>query len=97
MISKKCKAPRDLLVEYSIKRLLPVIAKEQEKHEKRKEVLQELVQHLKQSEKLLEKTEKMLGTEDPVYNELKTAISGLKNSCTDIESFIEKGKLIEEF
>ncbi len=35
-ISSKHNAPRDALVEYSVRRLLPIIAKERERHEKRK-------------------------------------------------------------
>jgi hypothetical protein len=41
-ISRKFNAPRDALVEYSIQRLLPVIAKERAKHRKRKEILQDI-------------------------------------------------------
>lgn len=41
MISSKHNAPRDALVEYSVRRLLPIIADERKKHEKRKELLGE--------------------------------------------------------
>jgi hypothetical protein len=35
-------APRDALVGYSIRRLLPIIASERKKHEKRKKLLAEI-------------------------------------------------------
>ena len=51
--SKNFDAPRDALVEYSIQRLLPVIAEEREKHRKRKEILAEITEYLKQGEKIV--------------------------------------------
>ena len=41
MISSEHNAPRDALVEYSVRRLLLIIAKERKKHEKRKELCAE--------------------------------------------------------
>ncbi|MBW1893961.1 MAG: hypothetical protein JRF40_02595 [Deltaproteobacteria bacterium] len=96
-ISKTCDAPRDILVEYSIQRLLPIITREQEKHEKRKVLLKELKINLKQNENLLEKTRRLIGEEDPVYNEMQTALSVLRKTCINIESFIQRGELIEKF
>ena len=96
-ISSKHNAPRDALVEYSIRRLLPIIVNEREKHEKRKKLLTEISNHFAKGEKLLSKTEEMLGTDDPIVNKLKTAMSVYKNAFDDITNFIEKGKIIEEF
>ena len=96
-ISKSSDAPRDILVEYSIQRLLPIISREQEKHEKRKLLLKELKSNVIQNEKLLEKTKRALGEEDPVYNEIETALSGFRKTCTRIESLIERGECIEKF
>ena len=53
MISSKHNAPRDALVEYSVRRLLPIIANERKKHEKRKELLGEISNHFNK-EKLKE-------------------------------------------
>jgi hypothetical protein len=44
-ISSMHNAPRDALVEYSVRRLLPIIAKERKKHEKRKELLTDISNH----------------------------------------------------
>jgi hypothetical protein len=96
-ISNAHNAPRDALVEYSIHRLLPVILNEREKHEQRKEILAEISNHFKKGERLLSKTEEMLGIDDPIVNKLEAVMSVYKNVVDGISSFIEKGKLIEEF
>src|SRR5210317_2016457 len=44
-ISSEYDAPRDALVEYSVRRLLPIIANERKKHEKRKVILAEISNH----------------------------------------------------
>jgi hypothetical protein len=96
-ISSKHNAPRDALVEYSVRRLLPIIAKERKKHEKRKELLADISKHFKAGESLLSKAEEKLGTDDLIVDKLQTAISVYKNSFDDIANFIERGKIIEEF
>ena len=96
-ISNKYDAPRDALVEYSVRRLLPIIAKERKKHEKRKRLLAEISNHFQEGENLLSKADEMLGTDDPVVNKLETAMSVYKNAFHDIANFIDRGKIIEEF
>ena len=96
-ISSEYDAPRDALVETSVRRLLPIIANERKKHEKRKVILAEISNHFEKGRKLLSKADKMLGTDDPIVNNLKTAMSVYKNVLDDITGFIEKGKIIEKF
>jgi len=95
--SRSFDTPRDALFECSIKRLLPVIANERKKHLKRKEVLNEIKEFLKQGEKLLKKSRALLGEEDPVYGKFECAMTVLLNTHSDIEFFVEKGKVIEDF
>jgi hypothetical protein len=90
-------ASRDALVEYSVRRLLPIIAKERKKHEKRKELLAEISNHFAKGENLLSKAHEMLDTDDPIVKKLKSAMSVYQNAFEDITNFIEKGKLLEEF
>ena len=90
-------APRDALVEYSIQRLLPIILKEREKHLMRKEILGDLTEFLKEGEKILRKSKDSLGSDDPVYDRLRAAMVGLVNAYRHIDSYVEKGKIIEEF
>ena len=96
-VSKRFDAPRDALVEYSIQRLLPIIREEREKHRKRKEILSELTEYLEQGEEILKKSRKLLGEEDPVYNNLENAMAVTRNVQKNIESFVERGEIIEEF
>ena len=96
-VSKDYNAPRDALVEYSLLRLLPMIAGEKEKHEKRREILVEITRHLKQGQNILKKTGMLLGKEDPVFNKLETALAVYENARRNIETFVEKGKVIEDF
>ena len=96
-ISSEYDAPRDALVETSVRRLLPIIANERIKHEKRKVILAEISNHFETGRKLLSKAETMLDTDDPMVNNLKTAMSVYKNVLDDIAGFIERGKIIEKF
>jgi len=95
--AKNFNAPRDALVEFSIQRLIPVIAGEREKHRKRKLILNEMTKHLEHGEKILQKAEKLLGKEDPVYCKFQSVIATCKSTYNNIDSFIEKGEIIEEF
>jgi len=97
LISSEHNAPRDALVEYSVRRLLPIIAKERKKHEKRKDLLAEIADHFEKGHRLLSNAEDMLGTDDPIVNKLQTAMSVYKHALDDITGFIEKGKIIEKF
>lgn len=96
-ISSNHNAPRDALVEYSVRRLLPIIANERKKHEKRKKLRDEISGHLTKGETILAKAETMLGKDDPIVDKLQTAISNYQNALKDIEQFIERGKIIERF
>jgi len=95
--SKRFAAPRDALVEYSIQRLLPIIREEREKHRKRKEILSEFTEYLEQGEEILKNSRKVLGEEDPVYNNLENAMTVTRNVQKNIKSFVERGAIIEEF
>lgn len=96
-ISKAYNASRDALVEQSIRRLLPIIAKERKKHEKRKELWKDISNHFAQGESLKSMAEDRLGTDDPIVAKLSSAISAYKNAVNDIAVFIKRGKIIEEF
>ena len=97
MISNEYNAPRDALVEYSVRRLLPIIANERKKHEKRKEFLAQISNHFKSGQMLLSKAVEALDRDDPIVNKLETAMSVYQNVLNDIASFIERGKIIEQF
>jgi uncharacterized protein (UPF0147 family) len=96
-IANMYNAPRDALVEYSVRRLLPIIANERKKHEKRKKLLAEIAGHFTTGENILSKAEATLGKDDPIVNKLQTAMSGYQNALNDMVHFIERGKIIEGF
>ena len=95
--SKRFNAPRDALVEYSIQRLLPVLARELEKHRRRKDILRDMNENMENGLKILQKSMTLLGEEDPVFLRWESAMKTLVNTRRDIAAFIEKGKIIEDF
>ena len=95
--SKRFNAPRDALVEYSIQRLMPVIARERERHRKRKEILRDMNEHLENGLEILKKSRSLLGEEDPVSVKLESAMRSLVNAQGYVRVFVEKGEIIEAF
>ena len=95
--SKNYDTPRDALVEYSIQRLLPLIAKERERHKKRKEIMKEMKEYLTQGQKILNKYRQALGEDDPICDMFESGLYGISAVYRDVESFVEKGKIIESF
>ena len=96
-ISKIFNAPRDVLVELSIKRLLPIINRERKKHEKRKEFLAKINRHYKEGEKILSGIRKQLGDDDPIITKFEMVMSSYETAKSNIEAFIDRSKGIEEF
>lgn len=96
-VSLQYGTPRDALVEYSIDRILPLIAQEKEKHEKRKQVLAELRTYLEQGAGILGKAEKDLGEDDPVFLELLHMMRGVESCFKNVESSVVKGAKMEDF
>ena len=96
-ISREFNTPRDVLVEYSIQRLLPVIAIEKEKHKRRIEIFAELSEHFRKGMVILRKCENTLERDDPVYSKLEKLMTGYKNTYNEIGIFIKKGEIIENY
>jgi hypothetical protein len=96
-VSKNYNAPRDTLVEFSVQRLLPIIARERQRHEKRKEILADITKHFNQGVKILHNINEILGEDDPIFEGFATAMAVYQKSYEQIESYIEKGKIIEAF
>ena len=96
-ISKLFNAPRDVLVEHSIQRLLPIINREREKHEKRKVFLDRINKHFQEGQKILNDIKKQLGDDDPMISKFEMVMSGYKTAKGNITAFIDRGKSIEDF
>jgi predicted DNA-binding protein YlxM (UPF0122 family) len=95
--AKKFNAPRDILVEYSIQRLLPIIIREKEKHLKRKEIVEDLFHHLQNGYELLQKTKNLLGEDDPVFERIRSAVTACEGAHTFVDLFMKKSEVIEDF
>ena len=95
--AKQGKVPRDLLVEISIKRLLPIMESEMEKHRKRKALLNDMKTYLQQGKVLLEKTETLLGTDDLLYNMIENQIALAQKNISNINQVVQKGMPMEEW
>ena len=96
-ISKHFNAPRDVLIEFSVQRLLPIIANERQRHVKRKALFEKIQRHLEAGRKLLKETFAELGEEDLMTDRLSAALSTYESACKQMAALVEKGKNIEEF
>ena len=96
-ISRAFNAPRDALVEFSVRRLLPVIDNEQKKYEMRKAAFSSIQQHLNKGKQLLEKMIGQLGEDDPVVTKLATVMDTYGGAAKAIGNFLERTQGIEDF
>lgn len=96
-ISASYNAPRDALVEFSIDRILPLIRREKEKHERRKQFLAEIEAYLRQGGDMLRRAEDELGADDPVYQQMLAMLRVVNNSRATVEAFVNRGRKMETF
>jgi len=96
-MSKSYQMPRDALVEYSVERLLPIIAMEREKHKNRKKISKDIKQYLEAGRAILDESKQILGEDDPVFLKLKMVMNVAENNYREIELFIDRGSIIEDF
>ncbi len=86
---------RDILVEISIKRLLPLLMAEREKHFKRAKILSEMEKYLRHGRELLVQTENLLGTSDPVYEMVGRMVRLGEEKVMALSDIVAKGKALE--
>ncbi len=96
-VSAQYNTPRDALVEYSIERILPLLVREKEKHIKRKILMEELQEYLRQGTALLAQTEDDLGRDDPVFIEIFNMMRSVNSCCRELEQCLLRGNKIENF
>ncbi|MFH2092819.1 MAG: hypothetical protein ABIJ31_10690 [Pseudomonadota bacterium] len=96
-ISNTHGTPRDALVEYSIQKLEAIIHAERLRHEERKRLQKEVAAHFNTGAQLYLKAVDILGQEDPFCKSIEKAILSCRKTQADIELFIEKSRVIEEF
>ncbi len=96
-ISTSYNTPRDVLVEVSIERILPLIRREREKHERRKHFLAELNEHLERSAEMVRRAESDLGRDDPVFRQLLAMVKAVDTCCAAVEGCVDRGRRMEAF
>jgi hypothetical protein len=96
-IARHFNASRDVLIEFSVQRLLPIIANERKRYQKRKEIHTQIQQHLEQGRRLLKTAFAELGEDDPLTDRLTAAIGVYESANKQIAAMMEKGKDVETF
>ncbi len=91
-ISRTSRASRDVLIECSVRRLQPVIEKEQEKQEKRKEIAGAFRNLVRKGRELLETAGENLDADDPVFEKLLAAVRYSENAHDQIAAYLKKGE-----
>jgi hypothetical protein len=89
--------PRDLLVELSISRLLPVLSAEQERQQHRKLVLTELEAYHRHGRDLLERARELLGDGDPAIRQLAVLVSQGERAVLELRDQVERGRATEDY
>lgn len=96
-ISRHYQTPRDILVEFSIERIMPLIKEERKKHENRKKLMNSVDGLLENSRSLLKEADKMLDRDDPVLEKVFQMCRTINQGCAEINTIVEKGQKLEEF
>lgn len=96
-VARQQNIPRDVLVEISIQRLLPVMNDEQERHLHRKQIYQELEAVLRQVQSIADQSEMLLGLDDKAYATIKKVNDVCQANIRELKEIIEKGHSLEEF
>jgi hypothetical protein len=96
-IAKHFNAPRDVLIEISVQRLLPIITTERQRYAKRKTVLAKIQRHLEDGRKLLNTAYTELGEEDPLTDRLTAVMGVYESAFKQMSGFMERAKGIEDF
>jgi hypothetical protein len=95
LVASRFNAPRDALVELSVQRLLPIIARERKKHADRKAMLEKIVSFHRTGKLLADKLQTHLGAEDPMADHFNLAMSAVTNAFSQIMELIERGQVLE--
>lgn len=95
--AKSFNTPRDVLIEFSVQRLLPMIEDQRKRHARRKAIFERVQKHLVAGRRLLEETHAELGEEDLLTERLHAAMTLYESAYRHMRQFIEKSESIETF
>lgn len=96
-VSKRFQTPRDVLVEFSIERIMPLLQSEREKHEKRKSLVPKLKMFLESAEGVLAEADMTLDHDDPAFEKIIQMVGSVESGCEEVDAIIEKGRKLENF
>ncbi|MCG6878464.1 MAG: hypothetical protein LJE96_04860 [Deltaproteobacteria bacterium] len=96
-VAEQKEISRDLLVEISIKRLLPIIETEIEKHLKRKTLLKDMKNYLHQGKVLLRKAGDLLGKDDVLYEMIENQVNLAIKNLSAVNQVVKKGMAMENW
>ncbi len=94
--AKARRIPRDTLVEVSIRRLLPLLLAERERHRKRMAFQVELEDLQRRGRELLAESEKRLGAADPVTEMLAEMVRVGEEKLLVFGQMVARGSALEE-
>lgn len=95
VVSEK-QVSRDILVEISIRRLLPVLIAERKKHINRARIQSDMEKYLRHGYELLAQAERLLGTTDPVYEMVGRMVRLSEEKMHDLTEIVARGKILEQ-
>ncbi len=95
--AREYKLPRDVLVEFSIKQLHPVLAQEKKRHKNRKTLLKEMQIFREVGSQFMDKARYLVGEDDDIIQKLESFFNQYDKSTDELKTTIEKGKCMEDF
>jgi hypothetical protein len=96
-VAKQRRVPRDFLVENSIRRLLPVLRREQEKHENRLKICTEAEQFIQAGNALRETAGTLLGKDDQLVEIVSKMVDQCEEQMLRLRELLRKGESIARF
>lgn len=96
-ISEEYHVTKESLVEFSVQRLLPIIANAQVTHEERKKIIRQIKDHLKSGEKIHEFIKNQFGSDDIICKKYEEIMKNYRNCTEVIQNYIDKSRNIEKF
>ena len=95
--SSRLNVSRDALIEFSIRRLAPLIEKEKACHRKRKDLLEMVQNYYRDGAELLNRIKASVSAEDPLYKAFQNTTTTCEQTISQIRSIVVKGKTLEDF
>jgi hypothetical protein len=96
-VAKACGLPRDLLVELSIQRLVPVVSSEQEKQRKRRQILERLSVLCLQGANLQQEASELLGEDDSAVRLLHGLHAACQRTVSELAQLVTPEQELERY